>query len=218
MPATQLTREAFRMHSSRRPPTRRVAFALGASLALAAPAAAQQPGPPLWTVQPFGGMFVDAYDVGVDGSRTGGLLGLEVGRRIAPGVRGVATVAYARVHDVGGRSPGVPYHVLANEWVFAAVGPAFDVAVGRATASISLQAGAAWRRTPVVGLVGRTEVDPWLARTDFSVTSVVIPGIALRLPVSHRVSLGGGASFYGTSLDEGGEVSPAFSLGVTYTP
>lgn len=61
-------------------------------------------------------------------------------------------------------------------------------------------------------------MDPWLSRSGFSVTSVVIPGVALRFPLSHRVSLGGGASFFGTSLDEGGEVSPAFSLGLSYAP
>ena len=209
------------MRNARPAIARRVLLAAAATALAAAPAAAQEPNVQMWSVQPFGGMFVDAYDVGADGSRTGGLLGLQVARRIGPGVRGVATVAYARVHDVAGRSPGVgAYHVLANEWVFAAVGPAFDATWRRATVTLSVQAGAAWRRTPVVGLVGRTEVDPWVAlgADSYSVTSVVIPGLAVRVPLSHRVSLAGAASVYGTSLDEGGGRSRAFTLGLSYAP
>lgn len=210
-----------------RRPTARAALVPALALALLGTrAGAQEPAAPLWTVQPFGGVLVDAWDVGADGDRTGGLFGLEVGRRLAPHVRAVASIAYARIDDVGGRSPGSGVTpAFRNEWTFASIGPALDVPVGRASVSLSLQAGAAWRRVPIALTAGRLgEVDPWRwsGAYDVSVTSLVMPGAAVHVPVSHRFAIVGGARSYALGyalgLGEGGRLSPAYSLGVSYAP
>ena len=191
----------------------------------------QPPEASRWSVQPSVGVLLDAYDMRADGSRAGALVGLQVARRIsATAMHLTASLAYARVNDVGLHPPsGESYRVYRNEWVFAAAGPAVELPVRRAIVSLSLQGGAAWRRTPDVGLVGEPLIVdpdinspplPWLQRgsNDFSVTGVLVPGATVRIPLGRGVAAAAGASAYWSSFDEGGEVSPAFTLGLSWTP
>ncbi|HEU4629890.1 MAG TPA: hypothetical protein VFS08_09085 [Gemmatimonadaceae bacterium] len=199
-------------------PSATAAALLLAALSLPAALRGQAPDPGPWSVQPSAGILFDGYDSGDDGSRAGALVGLQVGRRLSPQVRIVASLAYARVGDVGEHAPGgAGYAVFRNEWVFASLGPAVELPVGRATVTASFQAGAAWRRTPVVGRVGEPGPVPGLveASGDVSVTSVAVPGLAVRYPLGRRVAVVGAASAYALSVDEGGEVSPAVTLGLS---
>jgi hypothetical protein len=184
-------------------------------------ASGQAPSGSRWSVQPLAGILLDSYDLGFDDSRTGALVGLQIGRRLGESVRAVVSVAYARASAVGGRPPaGGPYAVMRNEWVFASAGPVFDLPVQRATVSLSFEAGAAWWRIPVTGLVGDPDPRVWpIDRpAEFAVTGVVIPGVAVRYALARRLAVVGGANAYFLSPDEGGEVSPAFTLGVFLTP
>jgi hypothetical protein len=180
-------------------------------------------------VQPFAGVLLDAYDVGDDGSRAGPMAGLQVARRISPSAHLAGSLAYARVSDVGPHPPSddAAHLILRNEWVFASLGPVVDLPVQRATVSLSFQAGAAWRRMPAVGFRGEPPdprinsiPSPWLqpGSDDFSVTGVLVPGAAVRVPLGSRLAAVGGASAYWTSFDEGGHVSPAFTLGLSWAP
>ncbi len=190
-----------------------------------------------WSVQPSVGVFLDAYDMRADGSRTGALFGLEVSRRftgsphgVTGALRGVASLAHARVDDVGTRPQAAPaYLVYRNEWTFATLGAAAELPVRRAALSLSLQGGFAWRRTPDVRLVGTptvpAEEDPfgppsWLTpgSRERSLTGVLVPGAAVRFPVARRLAVVGDARAYWTSFDEGGEVSPAFTVGLSWMP
>lgn len=190
-----------------------------------------------WSVQPSVGVLLDAYDMRPDGSRAGALAGLEISRRFtepatetASAVRGLASFAYARVSDVGGRPPveDGAYRVYRNEWMFATVGAGVDLPVRRATVSLSLQVGGAWRRTPDVRLVGTPSVEDqgpfgpptWLRSSsgETMATGVLVPAIAVGVPISRGLAVVGGARGYWTGFDEGGDVSPAFTLGMSWAP
>ena len=190
-----------------------------------------------WSVQPSVGVLLDAYDMRPDGSRRGAVAELEISRRFTPptseaghAFRGLASFAYARVNDVGIRPPGDvgAYRVYRNQWMFAAVGAGVDLPVRSAAVSLSLQVGGAWRRTPDVRLVGNPSAEDqgpfgpraWLATgsNDTWTTGVLIPAISVRLPIARGLGVVGGAKGYWTGFDEGGEVSPAFTLGVSWMP
>lgn len=181
-----------------------------------------------WSVQPFAGVLLDAYDVGDDGSRAGPMAGLQVARRISPSAHLAGSLAYARVSDVGPHPPSNEAHLIhRNEWVVASLGPMVELPVRRAAVSLSLQGGFAWRRTLAAGFGGEPPdprinsiPSPWLqpGSDDFSVTGVLVPGAAVRVPMGSRLAVVGGASAYWTSFDEGGHVSPAFTLGLSWAP
>lgn len=178
-------------------------------------ASAQTPDAPEWRVEPSAGVLIDAYDRGDDGSRAGPLGGLQVARRLSGPVSGVVSLAYARVNDVFGHPPPPDsYHVVRNEWVFAAAGPAVDLPVRRATVSLALQLGARWRRVPISGQVGNPAPDPWLDDDDFSVGAVLIPSASVRYPLARRLAVSANTGAYVL----GSRVSPTLALGLSVLP
>jgi hypothetical protein len=186
-----------------------------ASLTTALRADAQLPS--AWRVEPSVGIIVDDYDIGLDGDRKGILAALSISRALATQLRGVASLGVARVNDVAAFDPSSGY-AMRNEWIFATVGPELDLALPRGSLVVGLEAGAAWRRTPSSG---RVPIPPEFAGDStgsWSVTSVLVPSIHLRIPVAARLALTGGARAYIINVPERMRTSPAFTLGLTFRP
>jgi hypothetical protein len=144
-----------------------------------------------FTFEPYGGAVHDAYDASPDGNETGYLVGLRLGYLLSSRTRVQANFGYSQTDNVSNPNGLSNYFVYDNNWIFTTGGAEFDVVPGRTSASVSLHAGAAWRRVDVDGQIGAPigtpESDP-----GFSAQEVVIPSVLLRHRLTSRATLTAG--------------------------
>ena len=136
-----------------------------------------------FTLDPYAGAMRDAYDVSPDGEDIGYLVGFRVGYLLSSRGRLLTNIGYSESNNVAitGETPG--QFIYDNTWIFTTVGGEFDVVPGRTSASLGLQAGAAWRRIDVDGFVG-TPTAPLASDGSFEAQEVIIPALLLR----HRLT------------------------------
>lgn len=144
-----------------------------------------------WSFEPYAGAFDDPYDISPDGDETGYLVGLRIGYMVGSRTRLGGNVGYSSVDNVGDPQGLSGYYVYDNTWVFTTAGGEFDVVPGRTSASIGLQAGAAWRRVDLDGQVGTPIGNPD-GDSGFSGGEVLIPAVLLRHRLSSRATLTAG--------------------------
>jgi hypothetical protein len=155
-----------------------------------------------WLFEPYAGAFRDAYDISPDDENTAPLFGLRVGYMLGSRTRLLGNVGYSRTDDVSNPQGTTSYFLYDNTWVFTTGGAEFDVVPGRTSASIGVQAGAAWRR---VDLDGRVGLPPGLPDDDrgFSSQEVVVPSVILRHRLLTRATLTAGLHDYIFDVLEG---------------
>lgn len=169
-----------------------------------------------WLLEPYAGAFNDAYDISPDGRNTGLLLGLRVGYLLGGRSRLLANVGYSESDDVANPLSSPSYFVYDNTWVFTTGGVEFDVIPGRTSASLGVQAGAAWRRVDFDGRIGSPAGVPE-ADEGFSSQEVIIPGLTARHRFTSRATLAIGLHDYIFDVFEGpAEHSVAFTAGITF--
>lgn len=163
-----------------------------------------------WLFEPYAGAFKDAYDVSPDDENTSALLGLRVGYLKSARARLLANVGYSRSDNVV--DPQATSHfIYDNTWIFTTAGGEFDVVPGSTSASIGIQAGAAWRRLDLDGQVGLPDGQP-AAAEGFSAQTVVIPAALLRHRLFSRATLTAGVHDY---IFEAFEGSAQHSIALT---
>lgn len=169
-----------------------------------------------WLLEPYAGAFNDAYDVSPDGDATGLLVGMRVGYLLGGRTRLLANVGYSQTDNVADPQ-GIPsYFVYNNTWVFTTGGAEFDVVPGRTSASLGLQAGAAWRRVDLDGEVGSPIGAPQ-ADAGFSAQELIVPGLIARHRLTARVTVTAGLHDYIFDFMDGpAQHSLAFTAGVSF--
>jgi hypothetical protein len=198
---------------------RKNVFSIGAALGLvliAGPAAAQERAPRVFAVEPYVGLFHDAYDIGANGS-TGTLAGVRVAYDLGARTRLVGNVGGGRTSDVAQNAPGLEdYWVYGNRWLMTTVGAERDLLAGRTSLALGLEAGAGWRKTLTEDQVGApTEPGLYLGR-GYAFYDVVVPSLTLRREITPRASVTLGVSDYVFDvLEWSPDHSPALSLGVS---
>lgn len=169
-----------------------------------------------WLLEPYAGAFNDAYDASPDGNETGLLLGMRIGYLLGGRTRLLANVGYSQTDNVA-NPQGLPnYFVYDNTWVFTTGGAEFDVVPGRTSASLGVQAGAAWRRVDLDGEVGSPIGTPQ-PDEGFSAQEIIVPGLIARHRLTSRATLTAGLHDYIFDFMEGPtQHSVAFTAGVSF--
>jgi hypothetical protein len=155
-----------------------------------------------WTFEPYAGAIQDAYDASPDGDETGYLVGLRLGYLVGARTRLQANFGYSQTDNVSNPNGLSSYFVYDNNWIFTTGGGEFDVVPGRTSASVALQAGAAWRKVDVDGQIGTPAGTPQ-ADPGFSAQEVVIPSVLLRHRLTSRATLTAGLHDYIFDVFEG---------------
>jgi hypothetical protein len=144
-----------------------------------------------WLLEPYAGLVKDVYDISPDGDNTSVLGGLKVGYLLGARTRLLANFAYSESDNISNPGPLDNFYVYDNTWIFTTGGAEFDVVPGRTSASLGLQAGAAWRRVDLDDQVGsplgQSEED-----SGFSAHDVIIPSVTLRHRVTNRMTVAAG--------------------------
>ena len=144
-----------------------------------------------WLLEPYAGVVKDVYDISPDGDNTSALAGLKVGYLLGARTRLLANFAYSESDNISNPGPLDNFYVYDNTWIFTTGGAEFDVVPGRTSASLGLQAGAAWRRVDLDDQVGsplgQSEED-----RGFSAHDVIIPSVSLRHRVTNRLTVAAG--------------------------
>jgi hypothetical protein len=144
-----------------------------------------------FSLEPYGGVIKDAFDVSPDDKNTSALVGLRLGYQLGWRTRLLANVGYSKSDDVA-NPQGLPaYFIYDNTWVFTTAGAEFDVVPGRTSAALGLQAGAAWRRVDLDGQVG-TPLGTSQEDSGFHASDVIVPSLTLRQRISNRLTISAG--------------------------
>jgi hypothetical protein len=194
-------------------------FSTGAALGLvliAGPAAAQERVADKLTVEPYVGLFHDAYDIGANGS-TGTLAGVRVAYALGARTRLVGNVGGGRTTDVAMNAPGMQdYWVYGNRWLMTTAGAEYDVVAGPTALALGLQAGAGWRKVLTEDQVGTPTEPGRYMGSGYAFYDVVVPSLTLRREITPRASITLGVSDYVFDvLEWSPDHSPALSLGVS---
>lgn len=169
-----------------------------------------------WSLEPYAGAVRDAYDASPDGNETGYLVGLRLGYLLGARTRLQANVGYSQTDNVSNPQGNTSYFLYDNNWIFTTAGGEFDVVPGRTSASLSLHAGAAWRRVDVDGQIGLPAGTPEADR-GFSSQEVVIPSVLLRHRLSSRATLSAGLHDHIFDVFEGpARHGVGFTLGMSF--
>jgi len=165
-----------------------------------------------YSFAPYGGAFMDAYDVEADGSNLGGLVGFRAGYQESPRFNLHLNLGYAHTDDVAARPTGIDEPVYDNQWVLLTAGGDFALVPGNTSISIGTDLGVGWRRTradqPPVG----TTVNElrWTAH------EVVAPALILRHHFTPRAGIYASVQDYIFDvLDGTAQHSPAITVGLT---
>jgi hypothetical protein len=198
---------------------RKSAFSIGAVLGLvlvAGPAAAQERATRVFAVEPYVGLFHDAYDIGANGSM-GALVGVRVGYDLSARARLVGNLGLGSSSDVTSVSPGLAdYSIYGNRWLMTTAGVEYDVASGPTALALGLQAGAGWRQMRWEDQVGSPANPREFASNSYAFYDVVVPSLTLRRQITPRASVTLGVSDYVFDvLEWSPDHSPALSLGVS---
>lgn len=140
-----------------------------------------------FSFEPYAGAVKDAYDVSPDGENTALLLGFRVGYLLSSRIRLLGNVAYSESDNVIDPQGTTAYYLYDNTWVYTTAGGEFDVVPGRASISLGLQGGAAFRRVDLDATVG-TPVLPAQPDEGFSAQEVLIPTLMGRYRVIDRLT------------------------------
>ena len=160
-----------------------------------------------FSLEPYGGAIKDAYDVSPDGEDTGYLVGFRVGYQLSSRSRLLGNVGYGETDNVGDPQGTLNSPVYDNNWVFTTAGAEFDVVPGRTSASLGLQAGAAFRKTE---LDGETSAS-------FSAQEVLLPALVLRHRITQRATFSAGLHDYIFDFLEGpAKHSLALTAGIAF--
>ena len=142
-----------------------------------------------FSFEPYAGVMNDAYDASPDDENTGYLVGFRIGYLLSGRARLLGNVGYSESDDVS-NSEFTPtsYFIYDNTWVFTTAGGELDVVPGRASVSLGLQGGAAWRRVDFDGTVGTPVGNP-TPDEGFSAQEVLIPALAFRYRFTNRATV-----------------------------
>jgi hypothetical protein len=140
-----------------------------------------------FTFEPYAGAVKDAYDASPDDDNTALLLGFRVGYLLSSRIRLLGNVAYSESDDIAPHGT-TGYYLYDNTWVYTTAGGEFDVVPGRASVSLGLQGGAAFRRIDLDGTVG-TPVLPAEPDEGFSAREVIIPSLMGRYRLTNRMTV-----------------------------
>jgi hypothetical protein len=169
-----------------------------------------------WSFEPYAGALRDAYDISPDDENTAPLFGLRIGYLLGSRTRLLGNVGYSKSDNVSNPQGTTSFFVYDNTWVFTTGGAEFDVVPGRTSASIGLQAGAAWRRVDLDGRVGLPSGFPE-DDSGFSSQEIVIPGAVARHRFTSRATLTAGLHDYIFDFVEGpAQHSLALTVGVAF--
>lgn len=168
-----------------------------------------------FSLEPYAGAFKDAFDI--SDANTGYLLGLRVGYDVGSRGRLQLNAAYSEVDDVALGIPGPDYFLYDNNWIFTTLGGEFDVIPGRTSASLGVQAGAAWRKVTLDETIGNPVPGTDQSDDGYTAYEVLAPGLTLRYRMTSRAAIALAFEDYIFDLFEGPvDHSPAVSLGFTF--
>jgi hypothetical protein len=168
-----------------------------------------------FSLEPYAGAFKDAFDI--SDANTGYLVGLRVGYDLGWRGRLQLNAGYSEVDDVALEIPSADYYLYDNNWIFTTIGGEFDVIPGRTSASLGLQAGAAWRKVTVDGAIGNPLPSTNQSDDGYTAYEVLAPGLTFRHRLTPRAALSLTLEDYIFDLFEGPvDHSPAVSLGFSF--
>jgi hypothetical protein len=168
------------------------------------------------TVEPYVGLFHDAYDIGSNGS-TGALAGVRVGYDLGTRARLIGGLGFGHTSDVVFVPAGMEsYSIYGNRWLLTTAGAEYDVVAGPTALALGLQAGAGWRQMRWEDQVGSPTNPREFATNGYAFYDVVVPSVSVRREITPRASLTLGVSDYVFDvLEWDPDHSPALSLGVS---
>jgi hypothetical protein len=168
-----------------------------------------------FSLEPYAGAFKDAFDAGE--TNTGYLVGMRVGYDVGWRGRLQLNAGYSEVDDVALGAAGADYFLYDNNWIFTTLGGEFDVIPGRTSASLGVQAGAAWRKVTVDEQVGNPAPGTNQSEDGYTAYEVLAPGLSLRHRLTPRAAIALAFEDYIFDLFEGPvDHSPAVTLGFTF--
>ena len=135
-----------------------------------------------FSVEPYGGIIKDPYDISPDGDNTALLLGVRLNYHLGYRIRLLANAGYNDSDNVSDPQGLTNYYLYDNTWIYTTAGAEFDVVPGRGTASFSLEAGAGWRRVDLDGQVG-VPLGQSQEDSGFNARFLVIPSLTGRFRV-----------------------------------
>jgi hypothetical protein len=141
-----------------------------------------------FSFEPYAGALRDAYDASPDDENTALLLGFRVGYLLTNRIRLLGNVGYSESDNVIDPQGTTAYYLYDNTWVYTTAGGEFDVVPGRASVSLGLQGGAAFRRVDLDGTVGTPGL-PAEPDEGFSAQEVLIPSLMARYRVYNRATI-----------------------------
>jgi hypothetical protein len=169
-----------------------------------------------WLMEPYAGVVKDVYDVSPDGDNTSALAGLKVGYLLGARTRVLANFAYSESDNVSNPGPLDNFYIYDNRWIFTTAGGEFDVVPGSTSATLGLQAGAAWRRVDLDDQVG-SPLAPSEEDSGFSAHGVIIPSVSLRQRLSNRLTVAAGLQDNIFDVFDGpAQHGVAATLGITF--
>ncbi len=155
---------------------------------------AQQARSSSWSGELYTGLYIDGYDLGDDGDKTGAADGLRVAHAVARYLRLVVDVGYARSHDV--TTHFRDYYVYGNEWVISTAGVDATLGTGRTNGVVGFGAGVGWQRFRSEGQVGSPQPSDRLPVDSFSSREVLAWKAMVRHRLARRIALVGGVQDY----------------------
>jgi len=168
-----------------------------------------------FSLEPYAGAFKDAYDI--SDATTGYIFGLRLGYELGARGRIIGHAGYSETDDVATPGTTADHFLYDNQWIFTTAGGEYDVIPGRTSASLGVQAGAAWRKVSVGGRIGTPDPGSDVSDDAYSSYEVIVPGITLRHRFTPRAGVTLSFEDYIFDVFEGtADHSPALTLGVRF--